>query len=100
MRDLFKQKPMSNVHHIPLLSLRFMSVDFQLGDENAVNLFIGTTLFVEASEKLAVEILIPIHLLLSSQFYLVTEFCCVCSFPRFWSYYKHVNVKGLDGIKQ
>lgn len=68
-RDRLKQKPMSNVHHIPLLSLKFMSVDFQLGEENAINLSIGITLFVEVSEKLAVEIPIPIQLLLYSQFY-------------------------------
>ena len=100
-RDGHKQEPMSNVCQIPLLSLRFMSVDFQLGEKNAINLFIGTTLLVEVSEKLAAEISIPIHLLLYSQFYPVIEFCCVCSFPMFSSYYRgHLNVKRLDGIKQ
>lgn len=68
-KDEHKQQPMSHEHHIPLLSLRFMSVNFQLGKKNAINLFIGTTLFAELSEKLAVEISIPIHLLLYSKFY-------------------------------
>lgn len=96
-----REQSVSPVHHIPLLVVRFMSVKFQLGEKNAINVFIGTTLFVEGSEKLATEISIPIRLFLYPKFYPVVEFFCVCSFPMFLCYYRgYLNVKIFDGIKQ
>lgn len=42
--DGHKQQSTSQVHHTPLVLLRFMSVNFQLGQKNVISVFIETTL--------------------------------------------------------